>query len=159
MIRVISRGVLIVALLTAFAGFAAAETGGTPVNVCGRMTEYRAPTQTQPGSITVAGEQFAISSDAKQNVSSSATVGSDVCLTGTWFASQTVGRNLTELTVTPRTATPTGASGPVSLPSTTTAPSAAASDTQTGALLVLALALAGLALIFLARLRKQPTGA
>jgi hypothetical protein len=108
-------GVLSIAVLftaAAFAGIAAAETGGTPVNICGRMTEYRAPTQTQPGSITVAGEQFAISSDARQNVSPNATVGSDVCMTGTWFPSQTVGRNLTELTVVPRSATCTGSVGP-----------------------------------------------
>src|SRR5687767_6559996 len=108
-------GVLLIAVLVtaaAFAGIAAAETGGTPVHICGTMTEYRAPTQTQPGSITVAGEQFAISSDARQNVSPNATVGSDVCMTGTWFPSQTVGRNLTELTVVPRSATCNGSVGP-----------------------------------------------
>jgi hypothetical protein len=108
--RMVSVVVILVLLVCpTVAGTAAAETGGTPVHVCGRMTEYRAPTTTQPGAITVAGEQFAISSDARQNVTSDATVGSDVCLAGKWFPSQTVGRNLTELTVAPRVATPEAA--------------------------------------------------
>lgn len=90
-----------------------ATPSGTPVNICGRLTELTRPTQIATGFITVAGERFAISSGARQNISPAATVGSDVCLTGSWLMSQTVGRNLSDLTVVPR------ATG--QLPSTATA--------------------------------------
>jgi len=37
-----------------------AKPSGTPVNICGRLTELTRPTQTATGFITVAGERFAI---------------------------------------------------------------------------------------------------
>ena len=94
------------------------------VNVCGPLREYRAATATAPGSVTVGAEQFAISSDAKANVASGATtVGTNVCLTGTWQASQTVGRNLTDFTLTVQTAATTAPTSSA-LPSTGTIPTA-----------------------------------
>ncbi len=122
-------------VITFLLGAAALAQSGTSVNVCGVMTEYRAPTQTQPGTVTVGGEQFAISSDARQNVSPAARTGTDVCLTGTWVMSQTVGRNLIEVTIVPRSATatatalPTLQTTPQSLPSTTASPASNGSGT------------------------------
>src|SRR2546430_9147760 len=105
--------VLGLALLVLAGSPAAADS----VNVCGALAEYRAPTSTVPGSITVGSEQFAISTDAKQDTApGTTTVGAQVCLTGTWVMSQTVGRNLTDFQL--RAATATGTARPVASPAT-----------------------------------------
>lgn len=118
---------LMLLLITAVAlapALPASAQSRTQVNICGTLTDYRAPTQTQPGLVTVGSERFAISSDARQNVSSSLRVGTDACLVGTWVMSQTVGRNLVELTLGPRaTAAPTA---PTSAQPTRTLPSTGA---------------------------------
>lgn len=115
---------LIVTLLVGASTAAAAQTAA---NVCGTMTEYRAPSATLPGSITVGPEQFAIDSRATIDMSGDARLGSAVCLTGTWQMSQTIGRVLTELRVRPQvapvvpTAVPTTAvTVPSTLPATRT---------------------------------------
>lgn len=72
---------------------------GTPVRVCGAMSEYRAATVAAPGAIVVAGERFAISSDALVTIAAGAVVPQRVCLEGTWVRSETVGRLLTQLAV------------------------------------------------------------
>lgn len=107
------------ALTLALSSSAAAETA----SVCGPLREYRAPTATAPGSITVGSEQFAISSTAQQNIASGTTTpGTNVCLRGTWVMSQTVGRNLTEFTLTLQQAvSPSPAATTAPLPSIGTA--------------------------------------
>jgi len=85
----------------------------TATNVCGMLVEYRAPTATMPGSITVGPEQFAIDSRATIDMSSDTRIGSLVCLTGTWQRSQTVGRVLTDLRVRSREASAVPTSTPL----------------------------------------------
>src|SRR5687768_1109359 len=100
--------IALIACVLALASTAAAQTR-TPVNVCGTMSVYQPTTATSSGHITVAGEQFSISTDARQNISPDARVGTDVCLTGAWVMSQTSGRNLIEVTIvtrSPRTPAP-----------------------------------------------------
>ncbi|MBI2774007.1 MAG: hypothetical protein HYX56_05910 [Chloroflexi bacterium] len=77
---------------------------GTPFSVCGTLSAFRSPTRTEAGSITVAGQDFAISADAIQDVSPAARPESEVCLSGEWVTLEAVGRNLIELSVTPRVA-------------------------------------------------------
>ena len=143
------------ALASPLASTAAAQTG-TPVNVCGTMTAYRPATSIAPGQITVGGEQLAIDSNARQNISPDARVGSEVCLTGAWIMSQTVGRTLVEVTVVPRSQTaaprsPTPAT-PSQLPSTSAAPATPQRDPLP---LVVLLSVAGLAaLLILLRMRR-----
>ena len=110
--------IALIACAFALAGTAAAQTR-TPVNVCGTLTVYQPTAATSSGHITVAGEQFSISTDAGQNISPDAKVGTDVCLTGAWVMSQTSGRNLIEVTVvlrSPRTSAP-GTPTPTPCPS------------------------------------------
>lgn len=63
------------------------------------MSEYRAPTAVEPGAIVVAGERFAISSDARVTIAAGAGVPQRVCIDGVWVRSDTVGRLLTQLAV------------------------------------------------------------
>jgi hypothetical protein len=77
------------------------------VNLCGALREFRAPTATLPGSVTVGSDQFAISPAATQNVGSGATTaGTNVCLTGTWQMSETVGRNLSDFALVVQRSSP-----------------------------------------------------
>lgn len=77
----------------------AAVADGTPVRVCGAMSEYRAATAVAPGAIVVSGERFAISSDAQVSIAAGAVVPQRVCIEGAWVRSETVGRLLTQLAV------------------------------------------------------------
>ena len=132
-------GLLSIALI-AQAGVAAAETA----NVCGQLREYRPPTATAPGSVTVSAEQFAIASNAKQTTAAGATwVGAKVCLVGTWQASQTVGRELSDFSLTVASS-----QAPAALPSTSTGP---ASPVPLAALL----AAAALAVVGGLRVRRE----
>lgn len=138
-------------LLTALALPAEAQTG-TPVNVCGTLTAHRAAVAPFPGELVVAGERFAISTDARQNVHPAARVGADVCLTGTWVMSQTAGRNLIDMTLAPRSA---------QMPSTTTTtatPSASAADLGLAVALLVALAAVASAAIMRGRVTAVPRG-
>lgn len=88
-----------VVLVASLPSTATGAAAGTPVRACGQMTEYQAATAAGPGSIVVAGERFAISSQARVTISSAARVGGRVCMEGAWTPSQTVGRNLVVLEV------------------------------------------------------------
>lgn len=153
---IVRTAIALIACAVALGTTSVAQTR-TPVNVCGTMTVYQPRTATSSGHITVAGEQFSISTDAQQNISPDARVGSDVCLTGAWVMSQTSGRNLIEITVVPRSPTTSapGTSTP-STPSTLPATSAAPATTQSDPLpLVAILAVAGLAaLLVVLRIRR-----
>lgn len=109
-----------ITLLLVLPGTAHAQTA---TRVCGTMSEYRAPTASMPGSITVDPEKFSIDSRATIDVGADVRVGSAVCMTGTWIMSQTVGRTLTELQVRVQVASAT--------PSGTQAPSTAGSAPST----------------------------
>lgn len=61
--------------------------------LCGLLSEHRPPTETLPGSITVAGEQYILPADVEQNVWEGARVGTNVCLRGT-YVDRPAGRTL-----------------------------------------------------------------
>lgn len=104
---------LVIGSLVAQGSVARAESA----SVCGTLKEYRPFTPTAPGSITVGAEQYAIATGATQSLSAgTTTVGTNVCLTGTWQPSQTVGRELSAFTLTLAVSQTPG-----SLPSTSTA--------------------------------------
>lgn len=134
---------LVIASLVALATLGTAALAlADSVNVCGPLREYRAATATAPGTLTVGTEQFAISSDAKANVASGATtVGTNVCLAGTWQPSQTVGRNLTDFSLTVQSTTTTAPTSST-LPSTSTSPITAPVGGLPTGIIVLAAALA-----------------
>lgn len=54
------------------------------VRVCGTLTEHRSPRPGQPGSITVAGEQFSIATNVRETTWPSLRVGDKVCISGDW---------------------------------------------------------------------------
>lgn len=98
---------LLVGSLGLMSSSAVAQTAGTPVAVCGTLTDYRAPQSNSVGSVIVSAEQFFISTDARPNVSPDAKAGTEVCLEGAWVP-HAVGRSLIELKLTPQPgATPT----------------------------------------------------
>jgi hypothetical protein len=110
-------------------------------NVCGTLNELRMPTTNVAGSVVVGAERFAIATNARRTMDPAAKVGTQVCLTGTWIGSQTVGRELSDFTLAPQrlaTAAPTTGASVGTLPSTTTTSNSAAPD-QTVAVLLIAL--------------------
>ncbi len=140
------RSLVLAGLLLSALPFTAEAQSGTPVNVCGTLTAYRAAAAPLPGEVVVAGERFAISTDAaRQNVHPAARAGTDVCLTGTWVMSQTVGRNLIDMTLAPRSA---------QMPSTATAATPSASSAVE---IPVAAALVGLAVVAIVATRRAPS--
>jgi hypothetical protein len=86
-----------------------------------------------------------------------------VCLTGTWNASQTVGRELSQYTLVPHAASPAPSATASAASSTATASPAALPSTDTaigngvpayGWLALVALAVAGIAFVLIARARR-----
>lgn len=66
---------------------------------CGSLTEFRLPTATELGSITVAGERYSIPLHAELDVSARAIVGNEVCALGAWVMSERDGRSLVRLRI------------------------------------------------------------